>query len=394
MVRKIRLLMLMLACSALILVFRMPQERISVPNLTIVRKSQSDEAVLPEYNHHNNLEWKKYHGKTQEERERLIAEKRAALEERMREVNEAKELILRDIEDEQQREWLELAFPLLSLDELNDRDNDQDNDRQDVNELEGDESNHPEVLIAIISSATKDGFELRQAVRETWLSIIPDNLNIKATFFVPKPEDPLAKKLLEGERRNFRDMKIMTDVKIDEPMGHLTLSVIKYAHFKLKVPYLLKVDGDIFVDLNGLFKDAKRKLWPNVIYGFMNEEPVSDEDHIIKPSLQIVRPDHHIYLIGSNIMQFFATSDPPLLKAKKSKDKMKDKEGMDIDLAKWVTGGVESKRIFPSYEHNPNIVNDCQIKKIVAKAGDKSNMRCLWNRLIHKEGACCSKLID
>jgi len=187
----------------------------------------------------------------------------------------------------------------------------------------------------------------------------------------------------------------MIDVRVDEPMGHLTLSVINYAHFMLKVPYLLKINGDIFVDLNGLFKDAKRKLWPSVIYGFMQnyleEEVFSDEYSVVEPSTQIMHPAHHIYLIGSDIMGFFATSDsPPLLKAKKSKDNAKDKEGMDIDIAQWVTDGVETLRIFPIYEHNPNIVNDCQIKKIAAKAGDKGTMRRLWNRLIHKEGACCS----
>jgi len=64
MAKNIRLLLLMLACGALILVFRMPNEwMIAASNLTIAKKSQSDDVVLPESNHHNNLEWKKYHGK-------------------------------------------------------------------------------------------------------------------------------------------------------------------------------------------------------------------------------------------------------------------------------------------------------------------------------------------
>jgi len=119
-------------------------------------------------------------------------------------VNETKELMLRDLKDEQQREWLELASSFLSLDEVNGKDNDKDHKHQDVDELEVDESNKLEVLIAILSSATKDGFELRQAVRETWLSAILSDLDIKARFFVPEPKDPLALKLLEGERRHFR----------------------------------------------------------------------------------------------------------------------------------------------------------------------------------------------
>ncbi|XP_033747155.1 beta-1,3-galactosyltransferase 1-like [Pecten maximus] len=122
------------------------------------------------------------------------------------------------------------------------------------------------LLIAVCVSSS--GFKQRDAIRNTWGSIVHNNNKVKLIFIIGNPNDTTIQRAILNESKHYHD--IVQDNFVDS-YRNLTLKsifMLKWtSKFCVKTSYLLKVDDDMFVNVPYLIDYLNATQIRNAVIG-------------------------------------------------------------------------------------------------------------------------------
>lgn len=124
--------------------------------------------------------------------------------------------------------------------------------------------NSSTLLLVVVSSAPAH-FKRRRVIRETWGSK-RDRMSL--VFFVGEVKDKALEEELVGENEEFRDLVRGNFLDSYRNMTYKLVSELKYASYHCSwAKYVLKVDDDVFIHVEELFKELMCFRRKRIIYG-------------------------------------------------------------------------------------------------------------------------------
>lgn len=122
-------------------------------------------------------------------------------------------------------------------------------------------------LLLVVPSATGN-FRQRIAIRNSWGSVVEGDPSLQLGFFVGTPRKNTIKHALAEEKQNYKDI---IEVKMDEKYENLankSISIIEWMYMYCnRAKFILKVDDDMFLNINKLIEDLKISSLRNSIIG-------------------------------------------------------------------------------------------------------------------------------
>jgi len=238
------------------------------------------------------------------------------------------------------------------------------------------------LLVLVISSPGNT--ELRNTIRETWLSVSKKNHNFKA-FFVIGERSLNSKQIYDLSQEKFRYDDLML-LPIHDSYGSLTTKVLKsfeYSHKNVKFEYVLKCDDDTFVDLERVISELKSFNDPSLYWGFFDgRAPVQSKGKWADPKYKMC--DKYIpyalgggYVLGKHIVQFLAENSKML--------ELFNSE--DASVGTWLAGAKVNRKHDTRFDTEWRS-RGCSNKFIVTHKQTEADMKIKWKRLM-KYGSIC-----
>ena len=129
----------------------------------------------------------------------------------------------------------------------------------------------PSVSLLILVLSSPGNVDVRNTIRQTWLSVSKKNHNYQA-FFVVGDRGLNNKQVydLAGEKSRHSDLLVLS---MHDTYNDLTRKLVKsleFAHKNFRFDYVLKCDDDTFVDVERVVEELKVKKDPFLYWGFFD----------------------------------------------------------------------------------------------------------------------------
>ena len=177
--------------------------------------------------------------------------------------------------------------------------------------------------------------QLRNTIRQTWLSVSKKNHNYQA-FFVVGDRGLNSKQVydLAGEKSRHSDLMILP---MHDTYNDLTRKLVKsleFAHKNFKFDYVLKCDDDTFVDIERVVTELDALRDPFLYWGFFDgRAPVQTKGKWADTSYKLC--DRYIpyalgggYVLGRELVKFISENSR-LLELYNSED---------VTVGSWMAG--------------------------------------------------------
>jgi len=242
----------------------------------------------------------------------------------------------------------------------------------------------PSVTLLVLVISSPGNSELRNVIRETWLSISKKNHKFKS-YFVIGDKDVNSKQVYDLSLEKSRYGDLMTLHLLDS-YSTLTNKVIKsfeFSHQNIRFNYLLKCDDDTFVDLEKLLGELELLTEPNLYLGFFDgRAPVQTRGKWADTEYRLC--DRYIpyalgggYVLGRQMVEFLA-SNSHLLQQFNSED---------VSIGAWLSGTKAVRKHDPRFDTEWKS-RGCSNKFIVTHKQTAADMKVKWKRL-SKTGTLC-----
>ena len=129
----------------------------------------------------------------------------------------------------------------------------------------------PSVSLLILVLSSPGNVDVRNTIRQTWLSVSKKNHNYQA-FFVVGDRGLNNKQVydLAGEKSRHSDLLVLS---MHDTYSDLTKKLVKsleFAHKNFRFDYVLKCDDDTFVDVERVVEELKVAKDPFLYWGFFD----------------------------------------------------------------------------------------------------------------------------
>ena len=129
----------------------------------------------------------------------------------------------------------------------------------------------PSVSLLILVLSSPSNVDVRNTIRQTWLSVSKKNHNYQA-FFVVGDRGLNNKQVydLAGEKSRHSDLLVLS---MHDTYSDLTKKLVKsleFAHKNFRFDYVLKCDDDTFVDVERVVEELKVAKDPFLYWGFFD----------------------------------------------------------------------------------------------------------------------------
>ena len=129
----------------------------------------------------------------------------------------------------------------------------------------------PSVSLLILVLSSPGNVDVRNTIRQTWLSVSKKNHNYQA-FFVVGDRGLNNKQVydLAGEKSRHSDLLVLS---MHDTYNDLTRKLVKsleFAHKNFRFDYVLKCDDDTFVDVERVVEELKVEKDPFLYWGFFD----------------------------------------------------------------------------------------------------------------------------
>lgn len=238
------------------------------------------------------------------------------------------------------------------------------------------------LLVLVISSPANS--QIRETIRNTWLSVSKKNHNFKALFVMgnrnlnSKEEYDIAK-----EKQRHDDIMLLP---LFDSYGTLTNKVLKsfeFSHKNFRFDFLLKCDDDTFVDIEKIIEELEKKADPALYWGFFDgRAPVQTKGKWAEPNYRLC--DRYIpyalgggYVLGKTLVEFIA-SNAHLLEVYNSED---------ASVGAWLAGTQANRWHDPRFDTEWKS-RGCSNKYLVTHKQTVADMKIKWRRL-RRTGTLC-----
>ncbi|GIY49323.1 beta-1,3-galactosyltransferase 1 [Caerostris darwini] len=243
------------------------------------------------------------------------------------------------------------------------------------------------ILIAVTSSATH--LESRAAIRETWGGFAKDK-GAKIVFFLGLPKNPKYKTRIWDENTKFQDIIQATFLDTYSNLTLKTISVLKWVSEVCSlVKYVLKVDDDMFINVENFLTLTEMKNHSSLIMGELAHEwhPVRSAKN--KWFTSFVEYPFNVYPDFVFGPSYLLTGDTISLLYNES-IKMKLFHLEDVYITGFVAEKVNIKRInLPAMFNTPRDLQPCNFKNLLSSHGHTPpDMRRHWMWLTRRNFKC------
>ena len=258
------------------------------------------------------------------------------------------------------------------------------------------------LLILVLSSP--GNVDVRNTIRQTWLSVSKKNHNYQA-FFVVGDRGLNNKQVydLAGEKSRHSDLLVLS---MHDTYNDLTRKLVKsleFAHKNFRFDYVLKCDDDTFVDVERVIEELKVEKDPFLYWGFFDgRAPVQIKGKWADNSYKLC--DKYIpyalgggYVLGRELVKFISENSR-LLELYNSED---------VTVGAWLAGLKVNRKHDTRSASSPSSCPDltfififtgrfdtewksrgCNSKFLVTHKQTEADMKIKWKRL-GKYGAIC-----
>lgn len=128
--------------------------------------------------------------------------------------------------------------------------------------------NEHSLFLFLAVPSTTGNFRQRMAIRNSWGSVVKEDNSLQMMFFLGKTTNEEIKDTIAKEKKKYMDI-IEVDIEENyENLAKKSISILQWVHKNCKTPkYILKVDDDIFLNLNLLKTYLDVKNLSNSIVG-------------------------------------------------------------------------------------------------------------------------------
>ena len=122
-------------------------------------------------------------------------------------------------------------------------------------------------LLLSVPSSTGNSKQ-RLAIRNSWGSVVRDDDSLHLAFFIGRPENANMRRAIEEEKQLFNDIIELNVEDKYENLAKKSIGMLEWANSRCNhAKYMLKVDDDIFLNINLLIAELKVKNYRNSIIG-------------------------------------------------------------------------------------------------------------------------------
>ncbi|KAK3084706.1 hypothetical protein FSP39_017750 [Pinctada imbricata] len=141
--------------------------------------------------------------------------------------------------------------------------------------------NSTDVFLVIAVCITPQNFEHRHVIRETWASIGKTNPQTRLVFILGNPRDEKVQAKLENESRTYHDIIQEDFVDSYRNLSIKSVAILKWvSNYCKTAKYVLKVDDDMYINVENLVKVLEQRAVKNSVLGFLirGARPVQDKN--------------------------------------------------------------------------------------------------------------------
>lgn len=242
----------------------------------------------------------------------------------------------------------------------------------------------PSVTLLVLVLSSPGNLDVRNTIRQTWLSVSKKNHNYQA-FFVVGDRGLNNKQVydLAGEKSRHSDLLVLS---MHDTYNDLTRKLVKsleFAHKNFRFDYVLKCDDDTFVDVERVVEELKVEKDPFLYWGFFDgRAPVQIKGKWADTSYKLC--DKYIpyalgggYVLGRELVKFISENSR-LLELYNSED---------VTVGAWLAG-LKVKRKHDTRFDTEWKSRGCNSKFIVTHKQTEADMKIKWKRLV-KYGTIC-----
>jgi len=242
----------------------------------------------------------------------------------------------------------------------------------------------PSVTLLVLVLSSPGNNQLRDAIRNTWLSVSKKNHNYQS-YFVVGDRGLNTKQVydLAQEKSRHSDLIILSMHDTYSDLTRKLLKTMEFAHKNFKYDYILKCDDDTFVDVERVVKELSEIQDPFLYWGFFDgRAPVQTRGKWADTNYKLC--DRYIpyalgggYVIGRELVKFVADNSRLL--------EMYNSE--DATMGTWLAGLKVNRKHDTRFDTEWKS-RGCSNKFLVTHKQTKADMKIKWNRL-RKDGQIC-----
>lgn len=242
----------------------------------------------------------------------------------------------------------------------------------------------PSASLLVLVLSSPGNVELRNTIRQTWLSVSKKNHNYQA-FFVVGDRGLNSKQVydLAGEKSRHSDLMVLP---MHDTYNDLTRKLIKsleFAHKNFKFDYILKCDDDTFVDVERVVEELAIHKDPFLYWGFFDgRAPVQTKGKWADTSYKLC--DRYIpyalgggYVLARELVKFIAENSR-ILELYSSED---------VTVGTWLAG-IKVNRKHDTRFDTEWKSRGCSSKFLVTHKQTEADMKIKWKRML-KYGQIC-----
>jgi len=242
----------------------------------------------------------------------------------------------------------------------------------------------PSVTLLVLVLSSPGNNQLRDAIRNTWLSVSKKNHNYQS-YFVVGDRGLNTKQVydLAQEKSRHSDLIILSMHDTYSDLTRKLLKTMEFAHKNFKYDYILKCDDDTFVDVERVVQELSEIHDPFLYWGFFDgRAPVQTRGKWADTNYKLC--DRYIpyalgggYVIGRELVKFVADNSRLL--------EMYNSE--DATMGTWLAGLKVNRKHDTRFDTEWKS-RGCSNKFLVTHKQTKADMKIKWNRL-RKDGQIC-----
>lgn len=130
----------------------------------------------------------------------------------------------------------------------------------------------PSVSLLILILSSPGNNQLRDTIRQTWLSVSKKNHNFQS-FFVVGDRGLNTKQVYDLAQEKSRHSDLIVLSRLQDSYAELTKKLVKtfeYVNTNFKFDYILKCDDDTFVDIERIVEELSSTKDPFLYWGFFD----------------------------------------------------------------------------------------------------------------------------
>lgn len=243
----------------------------------------------------------------------------------------------------------------------------------------------PSVSLLILILSSPGNNQLRDTIRQTWLSVSKKNHNFQS-FFVVGDRGLNTKQVYDLAQEKSRHSDLIVLSRLQDSYAELTKKLVKtfeYVNTNFKFDYILKCDDDTFVDIERIVEELSSTKDPFLYWGFFDgRAPVQTKGKWADTSYKLC--DRYIpyalgggYVLGRELVKFVADNSRIL----------EPYNSEDATLGAWMAGLKVNRKHDTRFDTEWQS-RGCSNKFLVTHKQTEADMKIKWNRL-RKYGFIC-----